>query len=96
MRVDARLTGVPMLSFAESVQGRVKAPGLLAVWWLCDSRVFCYYWLYGLYWVFFLGGGALVKDQTYRSFFARPAHVLDLNGELLDDAPVLASLASEV
>ena len=33
MRVDALLTGVPMLSFAESVQGRVKAPGLLTVWW---------------------------------------------------------------
>ena len=96
MRVDARLTGVPLLSFAESVQGCVKAPGLLTVWWLCDSRVFCYYWLYGLYWVFFLGGGALAKNQTYRSFFARPAHVLGLNGELLDDAPVLASLASEV
>lgn len=96
MRVDARPIGVSPLSFAESVRGRVKAPGLLTVWWLCDSRVFCYYWLYGLYWVFFLGGGALAKNQTYRSFFARPAHVLDLNGELLDDAPVLASLASEV
>ena len=36
------------------------------------------------------------KNQTYRAFAARPTHVLDLNGELLDSAPVLASLASEV
>ena len=38
----------------------------------------------------------LAKNQTYRAFAARPAHVLDLNGELLDSARVLASLASEV
>ena len=38
----------------------------------------------------------MAKDQTYRAFVARPAHVLDLNGELLDGAPVLASLASEI
>ena len=36
------------------------------------------------------------KNQTYRAFAARLTHVLDLNGELLDSAPVLASLASEV
>ena len=36
------------------------------------------------------------KNQTYRAFVARPSHILDLNGELLDGAPVLAGLASEV
>ena len=40
--------------------------------------------------------GALAKNQTYRAFAARPTHVLDLNGELLDSAPVFAYLASEV
>ena len=40
--------------------------------------------------------GALAKNQTYRVFAARPSHVLDLNGELLDSARVLVSLASEV
>ena len=38
----------------------------------------------------------MAKNLTYRAFVARPSHVLDLNGELLDGAPVLASLASEV
>ena len=38
----------------------------------------------------------MAKNQTYRAFTARPSHVLDLNGELLDSARVLASLASEV
>ena len=42
------------------------------------------------------GRGVLAKNQTYRAFTARPSHVLDLNGELLDSARVLASLASEV
>ena len=36
------------------------------------------------------------KTQTYRAFVARPAHVLDLDGELLDGASVLVSLGSEV
>ena len=40
--------------------------------------------------------GALAKNQTYKAFVAHPAHVLDLNGELLDDTRVLARLASEV
>jgi len=40
--------------------------------------------------------GALAKNQTYRAFAARPTHVLDLNGELLDGTRVLARLASEV
>ena len=38
----------------------------------------------------------MAKNQTYRAFVARPNHVLSLDGELLDDAPVLSSLASEV
>ena len=38
----------------------------------------------------------MAKNQTYRAFAARPTHVLDLNGELLDSARVLVSLASEV
>ena len=38
----------------------------------------------------------MAKNQTYRAFVARPTHVLGLDGELLDGAPVLASLASEV
>ena len=38
----------------------------------------------------------MAKNQTYRAFTARPSHVLDLNGEMLDCARVLAGLASEV
>ena len=38
----------------------------------------------------------MAKTQTYRAFVACPSHVLDLNGEILDGAPVLVSLASEV
>ena len=38
----------------------------------------------------------MAKNQTYRAFTARPSHILDLNGELLDSARVLVSLASEV
>lgn len=38
----------------------------------------------------------MAKNQTYRAFVARPTHILDLNGELLDGARVLAGLASEV
>ena len=41
-------------------------------------------------------GGVLAKNQTYRAFAARPSHVLGLDGELLDSARVLVSLASEV
>lgn len=36
----------------------------------------------------------MAKNQTYRAFVARPSHVLDLNGELLDSELVLADLAS--
>ena len=38
----------------------------------------------------------MAKNQTYKAFIARTSHVLDLNGELLDDTRVLARLASEV
>lgn len=38
----------------------------------------------------------MAKNQTYRAFAARPSHIIDLNGELLDSAPVLIGLASEV
>ena len=38
----------------------------------------------------------MAKNQTYRAFVARPSHVLDLNGELLDGTRVLVGLASEV
>lgn len=38
----------------------------------------------------------MAKSQTYRAFVARPTHILDLNGELLDGVPVLAGLVSEV
>ena len=38
----------------------------------------------------------MAKNRAYRAFSARPYHVMDLNGELLDGAPVLAWLASEV
>lgn len=38
----------------------------------------------------------MAKSQTYRAFVARPTHVLDLNGELLDSAPVMTELTSEV
>ena len=38
----------------------------------------------------------MARNQTYRAFVARPTHVLDLNGELLDNAPIMAQLASEV
>ena len=38
----------------------------------------------------------LAKNKTYRAFTARPSRVLDLNGEALDSAPVLAQLASEI
>ena len=38
----------------------------------------------------------MAKNQTYKAFVARPSHVLDLNGEVLDGARVLVELASEV
>ena len=38
----------------------------------------------------------MAKNRTYRSFVARTTHILGFDGELLDGAPVLAGLASEV
>ena len=38
----------------------------------------------------------LAKNQTYKAFTARPTHVMDLNGVLLDSAPIMAELAAEV
>ena len=38
----------------------------------------------------------MARNQTYRAFVARPSHVLDLNGELLDSTPIMAELAAEV
>lgn len=38
----------------------------------------------------------MAKNQTYRTFTARPFHVLDLNGELLDSSTVLGKLTSEI
>ena len=38
----------------------------------------------------------MAKNQTYKAFTTRPTHILNLDGELLDSAPVLAQLASEV
>ena len=38
----------------------------------------------------------MAKNRTYRAFVARTTHILGLDGELLDGAPVLAGLASEV
>ena len=38
----------------------------------------------------------MARNQTYRAFVARPTHVLDLNGELLDSAPIMTQLATEI
>ena len=38
----------------------------------------------------------MAKNQTYKAFAVRPSRVLDLNGEVLDAAPVMAELTSEV
>ena len=38
----------------------------------------------------------MARNQTYRAFVARPTHILDLNGELLDSAPIMSQLAAEV
>ena len=37
-----------------------------------------------------------MANQTYKAFAVRPSHILDLNGELLDSASVVAQLTSEV
>lgn len=38
----------------------------------------------------------MAKNQTYRVFVARPTHILNLDDELLDSAPVMSQLASEI
>ena len=38
----------------------------------------------------------MAKNQTYKAFTMRPTHILDLNGELLDSAPVMAPLRFKV
>ena len=38
----------------------------------------------------------MAKNQTYKAFSVRPNHVMDLNGELLDSAPLMDELAAEV
>ena len=38
----------------------------------------------------------MAKNQTYKAFTARPTHVMDLNGELLDAAIVMGRLTSEI
>ena len=38
----------------------------------------------------------MARNQTYRAFVAHPTHILSLDGELLDSAPVLIELAAEV
>ena len=38
----------------------------------------------------------LAKNQAHKAFSARPSHILDLDGELLDSATILSQLASEV
>ena len=38
----------------------------------------------------------MAKNQMYKAFAVRPSRVLDLNGEVLDAAPVMAELTSEV
>ena len=38
----------------------------------------------------------MAKNRTYRSFVARPSHVLNMDGELLDSESILGYLASEV
>ena len=38
----------------------------------------------------------MAKNRTYRSFVARPSHVLNMDGELFDSGPILGHLASEV
>ena len=38
----------------------------------------------------------MAKNQTYKAFTARPTHVMDLNGTLLDSATILSQLVTEV
>ena len=38
----------------------------------------------------------MAKNRTYKAFVARPSHVLDLSGEVLDSTPIMAEFTSEV
>ena len=38
----------------------------------------------------------MARNQTYRAFVARPTHILDLNGELLEITPIMSQLTSEI
>ena len=38
----------------------------------------------------------MAKGQTYRAFVARPSHILDLDGEVLDTELIMSQLTSEV
>lgn len=38
----------------------------------------------------------MAKNQTYKAFVARPTHILDLNGELLETVPIMTELTSEI
>ena len=38
----------------------------------------------------------MAKNRTYKAFVARPTHVLNLDGELLDSVPIMAELTSEI
>ena len=38
----------------------------------------------------------MAKNQTYKAFPSRPSHIMDLNGVLLDSAPIMSQLVTEV
>ncbi len=38
----------------------------------------------------------MARNQTYKAFVARPTHILNLDGELLDSAPIMTQLTTEV
>ena len=38
----------------------------------------------------------MAKSQTYKAFTARPTHILNLDGEVLDSTPIMAQLTSEI
>ena len=38
----------------------------------------------------------MAKNQTYRAFVARPTHILNLDGEVLDSTSIMAQLTTEV
>ena len=38
----------------------------------------------------------MAKNQTYRALVTRPTHILSLDGELLDSAPIMTGLVSEI